>query len=181
MASTPLVSASRVETLPLSEMKQQFSLAFVHMVVSAAGCSVKYHSTDYDGVDITIASSAEYESHYCPQFEIQVKCTAQTDLKTDSTMRWELEAKPFQKLTHPKSYVERFLGVLVVPGDSADWLNQDEAGLLTKSVMYWEHASKLGAIPDGQKTKVVHLPRSNTLNVAQLQNIMKKIGEGGEW
>ncbi|HYB15764.1 MAG TPA: DUF4365 domain-containing protein [Streptosporangiaceae bacterium] len=56
-------------------MKQQFSLAFVHMVASAAGCSIKQHSTDYDGVDITI-TRPEYETHYGPQIELQVKCTA---------------------------------------------------------------------------------------------------------
>jgi hypothetical protein len=48
--------------LPLTEKKQQFSLAYVGIVVAAAGCWVKHHTTDYDGVDITIASSAEYET-----------------------------------------------------------------------------------------------------------------------
>jgi hypothetical protein len=47
--------------------------------------------------------------------------------------------------------------------------------------MYWERASQLGTIEDGQGRKLVHLPRSNVLDVAQLQGIMKTIGDGGEW
>src|SRR4051794_10018475 len=66
--------------LPHSARQEQFSIAFVHMVASAAGCSIKHHSTDYDGVDITIASSAQYETVFGPQFELQLKCTTQQHL-----------------------------------------------------------------------------------------------------
>jgi len=162
-------------------MKQQFSLAFVHMVASAARCSIKRHSTDYDGVDITIASSTKYERYYGPQIELQVKCTAQGNLLTADTMRWKLEAKPFRLLTDPCSYVMRFLAVLLVPVDPSNWLDQDEERLLTSSCMYWERANELGTLREGQQSKVIHLPRSNILNVAQLQGIMKTIGDGGEW
>ena len=65
------------DSLPVSAMKEQFSLGYVHMVASAAGFSIKSHGTDYDGVDVTIFSSAEYETYYGPQFELQVKCTSQ--------------------------------------------------------------------------------------------------------
>jgi Domain of unknown function (DUF4365) len=181
LGGTRSARAAPRTALPLNEMKQQFSLAFVQMVASAAGCFIKLHSADYDGVDITIASSAEYERWYGPQIELQVKCTAQADLLTDDTMRWKLKGEPFRLLTNPKSYLPRFLGVLLVPGDPSDWLSQDETQLLTDSCMYWQRASELGAIRDGQQTKVVHLPRSNILNVVQLQGIMKTIGDGGGW
>lgn len=51
--------------LPMNARQEQFSLAFVRMVVAAAGCSIKCHETDYDGVDITIVSSAR-----CPRREV---------------------------------------------------------------------------------------------------------------
>jgi hypothetical protein len=175
-----LIDAPRARTLPLNEMKQQFSLAFVHMVASAAGCSIKRHDTDYDGVDITITSSAEYETHYGPQIELQVKCSAQANLLTGDTMRWKLEARAFRLLTDPRSYVTRLLAVLFVPGDPSDWLDQDEQRLLASSCMYWGGASELGTLKEGRQSKVVHLPRSNIFNVAQLQGIMKAIGDGGE-
>ncbi|WP_157172842.1 hypothetical protein [Nocardia exalbida] len=36
--------------LPITARLEQFSIAFVRMVAAAAGCSVKSHETDYDGV-----------------------------------------------------------------------------------------------------------------------------------
>jgi hypothetical protein len=176
-----LVGAAEVGALPTNEMKQQFSFAFLHMVVSAAGCSIKDHRTDYDGVDVTVASSAEYELYYGPQIEIQLKSTAQSALLTEDAMKWDLSAERFGKLTNSKAYVPRFLAVLLVPDDPALWLEQDETRLVTSSCMYWQRAEELGILPEGQKSRVVRLPRSNILNVMQLQGIMKTIGDGGEW
>jgi hypothetical protein len=181
MGTLELAETPSRQQLPESEMKQQFSIAFVHMVASAAGCSTKVHSTDYDGVDITISSSIEYEKFTGSEIELQIKCTAQQNLLTNEAMTWVLDAKPFRKLTDPRTYVPRFLAVLLVPNKSSLWLEQDEAGLLTESRMYWERASMLGSIPGTQHSKTVHLPRKNLFDVDQLQVIMKKIGDGGVW
>jgi hypothetical protein len=170
-----------LDELPLNEKKQQFSLAFVQMVVAAAGCSVKSHGTDYDGVDITIASSAEYEDFYCPQFELQLKCTSQDDLLREDHLSWTMKAGPFRRLTNPKRYIPAYLGILLVPGDPDGWLDQDENQLFTRSRMYWQSAADLGMIADTRDSKTVHLPRSNLFDVPQLLGIMKTIGEGGHW
>ncbi|GAA0651138.1 DUF4365 domain-containing protein [Kutzneria viridogrisea] len=167
--------------LPGNARREQFSLAFVRLVAAAAGCSIKSHETDYDGVDITITSSADYSKFYCPELELQVKCTTQHRLLTSTHMSWPMEAKPFRKLTNPKRYNEAFLGVLLVPADPASWLEQDEDTLLTRSRMYWHRAAELGEIPEDQGTRTVHLPRSNLFTVPQLLTIMQTIGEGGDW
>ncbi|WP_219994347.1 DUF4365 domain-containing protein [Actinokineospora spheciospongiae] len=89
--------------LPMTARQEQFSLAFVRMIAAASGCSIKSHETDYDGVDITIASSTEYKTWYCPEIEIQLKCTTQRDLLGDEHLAWTLKRKPFTKLTHPQA------------------------------------------------------------------------------
>jgi hypothetical protein len=169
-----------LDELPLSEKKQQFSLGFVQMVVAAAGCYVKEHKTDYDGVDITIVSSAEYETFYCPQFELQLKCTSQADIVRETDVVWCMKAGPFRRLTNKKRFCPAYLGVLVVPVDPDAWLTQDETRLITESRLYWERAADLGEISDGAATKTVSLPRSNLFDVAQLRDIMKTIGDGGD-
>jgi hypothetical protein len=148
------------------------------MVVFAAGFSVKYHETDFDGVDITIVSSAEYEAFYCPEFELQLKCTSQAHLLTDEHMRWSMEAGPFRRLTNPKRFTPAYLGVLLVPEEGRLWVEQD-THLLTKSRLYWQAAKELGRIKDDGVTKTVYLPRSNLFDVPQLQGILKTIGEEG--
>lgn len=167
--------------LPTAAAQEEFSLGFVRMVAAAARCSVKHHMTDYDGVDITIASSVEYEDCYAPQLELQVKCTTQVDLMGERNMSWRLEEKPFRKLTNPKRFLPAYIGVLVVPSEPELWLDQDDARLITKSRMYWQRAAELGAIADGAGSKTVKLPRTNLFTATQLLGIMRDIAERGDY
>jgi hypothetical protein len=175
---TQALAGSPPDSLPLSAMKEQFSLGYVHMVASAAGCSIKHHATDYDGVDITIVSSADYETFWGPQFELQMKCTSQRSVIRPGSVAWRLEAKPFRKLTNKNRYIPAYLGILVVPGDPETWLEQDQEKLLTRSRMYWQAAAMLGEVDGDADTKTVHLPRSNLFDVPQLRHIMASIGNG---
>ena len=139
-----------LDQLPMSAKKEQLSLGFVHMIASAAGFSIKEHKTDYDSI-ITIVSSAEYEKFYSPQFELQVKCTAQRELLNSDTLTWTLKAGPFNRLTNPKSYLPRFLGVVLVPVDTLTWIEQMK--LVARCCMYWMPATKLGAIRGDQQSR----------------------------
>jgi hypothetical protein len=167
--------------LPMSARQEQFSLGFVRMIAAAAGCSIKSHETDYDGVDITIASSANYETYYGAEFELQLKCTTQQDLLRDDHLGWTMKREPFLKLTNPKRYLQAFLGVLLVPASHQQLLDISEERLITDSRMYFQHARLLGEITEGTATKTVRLPRSNLFDVGGLQGIMQRIGEGGTW
>ncbi|WP_236655348.1 DUF4365 domain-containing protein [Streptacidiphilus carbonis] len=166
--------------LPITARQEQFSLAYVRLVAAAAGCSIKCHETDYDGVDITISSSAEYDTFYCPEFELQLKCTTQQRYLTDGDMAWPMKAEPFARLTNPKRYVPAFLGVLLVPEDPSVWLDHNDKGLLAKGTMFWQRACHLGATAQGRGSRTVHLPRTNVFDVSQLLGIMRTIGEGGD-
>ncbi|WP_280253623.1 DUF4365 domain-containing protein [Nocardia abscessus] len=167
--------------LPITARQEQFSLAFVRMVAAAAGCSVKSHETDYDGVDITIVASAEYAKYYCPEFEIQLECTTQHRLLRTNDLAWQLERDRFLKLVSRKRFVPALLGVLLIPDDPDQLIDLSEDGLRSASRMYWEHAANLGGIEDGKAGKTVHLPRSNLFDVGGLKGIMQSIGEGGQW
>jgi Domain of unknown function (DUF4365) len=166
--------------LPLNAMKEHFSVAFVGMVVAAAGFYIKSHTADYDGVDLTITSQAEYQTYRGPEFELQIKCTSRQDVLREHHLAWRMRAGPYRKLTDPKRYNAAYLGVLLVPGDPDSWLEQDETLLTTGSVMYWQRAKDLEPIADGAATKTVYLPRSNLFNVGQLRAIMNSIGDGGD-
>jgi hypothetical protein len=179
MSIEPLL-ASTVDGLPWNERKEQFSIGFVRLVAGAAGCWVKTHSTDFDGVDITIVSSADYATFYCPEFELQLKCTAQQDLLREDVVAWTMSEKPFTKLTNPKRYTPAYLGVLVVPEDPDGWLEQDDKHLMTRSLLYWTKASDLRPVSEDTASRTVHIPRSNLFDVPRLLGIMKSIGEGGD-
>ncbi|GAA1264798.1 DUF4365 domain-containing protein [Saccharothrix xinjiangensis] len=167
--------------LPKSARQEQFSLGFVHMVAAAAGCWIKTHATDYDGVDITIASSVRYKKFYGPQFELQLKCTTQHRYLAADHLAWPMKAKAYTKLVSPDRFIPAYLGVLLVPVDGDDWLDQDDERLLTHSRLYYQRATNLGDLLPGQDSRTVHLPRSNLFDVAGLEAIMAAIGDGGDW
>lgn len=178
-AGEPITEASPRAGLPTSAMQEQFSVAFVHMVASAAGCSLRRHDTDYDGVDLTIHYSADYDYYSEAQFDLQLKCTTQQSLLRKEHLAWNLSADRFERLTKSKRMNPRYLGVLLVPDDPTLWLEQDEGQLLTRSSMYWEKAVNLGSLATGAASKSVHLPRGNLFDVSGLLGIMRSIGEGG--
>ncbi len=177
-----VLASSPPQSLPLSAMKEQFSLGYVHMVANAAGSPIKNHATDYDGFDITMFSSADYETYYCPQFELQVKCTSQRSVVRLQGIAWQMEARPFRKLTSRKRFIPAYLGVLgvlIVPGDPETWLEQDQERLLTRSRMYWQRATRLEEIGGTAGSKTVHLPLTNLFDVPQLRRITESMGDGG--
>ncbi|MFC9664265.1 DUF4365 domain-containing protein [Nocardia sp. NPDC127606] len=161
----------------MNAQQEQFSVAFVRMVAAAAGCSIKPHETDYDGVDITIASSVEYQTMYCPQVEMQLKCTTQHNRLGAHHMSWTLKRGPFLKLVNPKRYTPAMLGVLLIPADPDQLLNLSEERLISESRMYWQFATELGTIAEGKARKTVHLPRTNLFDVEGLLKIMRTIGD----
>ncbi|MFE5332200.1 DUF4365 domain-containing protein [Embleya sp. NPDC056575] len=170
--------------LPMTAREEQISLAFTRMITYAAGCAVKTHDTDYEGVDLTIASSVEYKRILGPQFDLQLKATIQHKLLTDERMAWPMKVKPFRKLVRGndgKRHIPAYLGVLVLPEDASEWVVVDENRLITESRMFWQAASAFPGGTASKLTQTVHLPRRNLFTVEQLLGIMETIGEGERW
>ncbi|ELP65856.1 DUF4365 domain-containing protein [Streptomyces sp. WI04-05B] len=170
--------------LPMSAREEQISLAFTRMITYAAGCAVKTHDTDYEGVDLTITSSVEYKRILGPQFDLQLKATIQHGRLTDEHLAWPMKVKPYRKLVRGndgKRHIPAYLGVLLLPEDATRWVDVDENRLITESRMFWQAASEFPGETTSESTHTVHLPRSNLFTVEQLLRIMENIGnnEGG--
>jgi hypothetical protein len=170
--------------LPMTAREEQISLAFARMVTYAAGCAVKTHDTDYEGVDLTITSSVEYKRILGPQFDLQLKATIQHDRLAAEHLAWPMKVKPYRKLVRGndgKRHIPAYLGVLLLPRDATKWIVVDENRLMTESRMFWQAASAFPGETTARMIQTVHLPRSNVFTVEQLLQIMKAIGdhEGG--
>lgn len=171
--------------LPMTAREEQISLAFTRMITYAAGCAVKTHDTDYEGVDLTITSSAEYLRVLGPQFDLQLKATVQHSRLGDEHLAWPMKIKPYRKLVRGndgKRHIPAYLAVLLLPADATKWVVVDENRLMTESRMFWQAASAFPGETSAVMTQTVHLPRSNLFTVEQLLRIMKTIGdsEGGD-
>lgn len=176
-AAAPLVYNLPADSLPVEQMKEQISVAYIRMVAAAAGCTVGDWSADFDGVDISIKSHAEYPEKLGPTLDVQLKCTSKKDVVKADHIAWQIDERTHKYLASGKRSVPAILAVLVVPEDREIWLDHNEERLLMASTMYWVAGSDIPALPDGQKTLTVHLPRSNRFTREALLGIMRAIGE----
>lgn len=159
--------------------KEQFSLAFIHAVVTVAGFKCKYAFVDDDSVDIDVAASrGQLSGRFgAPQIGIQAKCTEKDDGSGDR-IRYKLKAKNYDDLREAHLHIPRILVLVCVPSDTT-WLLESEESLVLKRAAYW--VSLRGAEPIGeQESKTVYIPRVNRFTVDALASMMKTVASEGQ-
>jgi hypothetical protein len=165
--------------LPDTAIKEQLSKAHLHAIASHADFTCDTPGTDYQSVDSTIGAK-EWINETCPlgfpRLDVQLKATSAADLKEESLI-FSLDVKNYNDLRAAKRQNPIVLVVLVLPGDQAEWLVNDENSLVAKNSCYW--TSLKGALATTNKTKItVHIPRSNVLSPNELLRLMIKVSRG---
>lgn len=159
--------------LPESAMKEQLSIAYLHMTATAAGCTLHRWDTDYDSVDVTVYAAAAFGRQSAARVDVQLKCTADASSLTDGHLPYSLASKNYTELADPGRDVPAVLCVLVVPSNPQLWLVHDEKQLLVRSRMYWDFTSSWAPIDGDQASKTVHVPRRNLLTVDSLLGLLQ--------
>ncbi|NYH51370.1 hypothetical protein HNR06_000959 [Nocardiopsis arvandica] len=126
-------------------------------------------------MDLTIVSS-EMDGVVVPQFDLQLKCTAQQNLLRSDHMIWRMKAEPYRKLIQQPRMTPAYLGVLLLP-EEGPWLSVSEERLVTPSRMYWQAASELAPLEEGSESVTVRLPRSNLFEREQVRGILQRAAE----
>lgn len=166
-------------SLPLSDMKEELSMAYVHMLSSACGLTVGTWSKDFDCRDVTLSSSVDYSPNlYGPKIDIQLKCTGQESVVRANTIAWSLDTRAHSKMSKLNRSNPALLCVLVTQADAGLWLRCDREGLLARSHMYWHWGHELPPVKSEQDHQVVHLEKFNMLTPSALLNLME---EASEW
>ena len=65
--------------MDLNIQKEQFSIAYIHALAAAAGLKLDRYSIDDDSIDILLSRAG----HRSPHLSLQLKCSADIDLKPD--------------------------------------------------------------------------------------------------
>jgi len=159
-----------------SQQKEQFSFAYVRAVAAAAGYGVSEPSVDDDSVDLLIASRSTAGTVKRPRLEVQVKCTAD-DLLTTETFSYPLKIKNYNDLRDPDVLVPRILVVVRVPDNVAEWSEVTDEQLLLRRCGYW---LSLRGRPetDNENTVSITMQRDNRFTAESLAAMMKRIGAG---
>src|SRR5262245_53491513 len=107
--------------MPLTNQQEQFSIAWVHSIASAAGYAVEGVRVDIDCVDVTITQFGKWNDY--PQIEglkVQLKCTYSHTPKEDG-IHYPLKIKNYDDLRR-KCLNPRILVVLHVPETVDEWI-----------------------------------------------------------
>jgi hypothetical protein len=157
-----------------NEQKQQLSIAYLHAVASAAGFACQAVTVDNDSVDRTLVGRGWLHARAVfrsPKIDVQLKSLAREPLGEDETaLTFRLNRKNYDELRH-RAQVPRLLVVLVLPRQPEQWLEQDDARMISRYAAYYVSLAGMPDTPHRGKVPV-ELPRTNLLTVEALRRLM---------
>ena len=165
--------------MELNLQKEQFSVAYVWAVAATAGfgTSIPPKVMDNDSVDLTIAAHGRNGTVRSPRLDIQLKCTANAELKEEESFPFPLPIKNYNDLRGDDFMVPRLLVVVRVPDDLSLWTEATEDQLLLRHCGYWVSLRDAPLI-ENTTNKTVTIPRKQMFTVEGLKDLMTRIGEG---
>lgn len=161
-----------------NDRKEELNYAYVHAVSSFAGFSCERTTKDRDSVDTRIFARDRLTQNSViesPSIEIQLKATCGLTVSDANTYSFPLPIKNYNDL-RKKTQNARYLVVLDLPEDGAQWLSLSEDSLVKKRCAYW--VSLLGE-PDVDNTtnKTVYIPKANIFNPVALRKMLEDASE----
>lgn len=162
--------------MDLDMQKEQFSIAYVKAIAACSGFASSIPSVDDDSVDMTLYMRGGRGTIRSPRIDLQVKCKAARS-PADDTFSYSIKLKNYDDLREPNLLVPRLLVVVLVPEDLPDWHTHSEHELVLRRCGYW--ISLRGLPPsDNATSQTVRVPRNQRFDVASLQAMMERIGQG---
>jgi Domain of unknown function (DUF4365) len=163
--------------VPLNDLKEDFSKAYIRAVGAVARCTTENPVSDYDSVDLTIRRPGSHGAVYTtPQVDVQAKCTASPRLE-DSYLVFDLPVKNYRELRDPAVLVKKILVVMVVPVEIKDWLDHSESKLLLFRGAYWMSLYDLPPTSN-RVSRTIRIPRAQLFDVEALTSIMDRVSDG---
>jgi len=130
-----------------SQMKEEFSNAYLRAVAAVAGFTCYKPEPDTDSVDWGIAAVGGKGTTMSPKVELQLKCTGR-DMMDGDEIKYPLKMKNYDDLRAENYQVPRILVVVMVPKESAEWLVHSEEQLAMRHCGYWVSLRGMAQVPN---------------------------------
>jgi hypothetical protein len=166
-----------VFVMPRTTQQEQFSIAYVHSIASAAGFGVERIQIDLDSVDVRIVQyGRENEYPIIESLNMQLKCTYTHIPQQDNHIHYPLKIKNYNDLRR-RSMEPRILVVVHVPEQANYWLVHLNESLALYHCAYW---MCLRGMPETANTETVtvKIPIQNRFTVDELRRIMEMLAQG---
>ena len=161
--------------------KEEFSIAYLHTLVSVAGLKLQHTRIDDNSIDCSIESSIKSTGENgkdFPDIKVQLKATSKNLIK-DGIIKFQLKKKNYDDLRTPKVTTPRFLVILLLPQDDTLWIKEES----NKTELYYKlyYTSLRGCPPlvGEQQGVTIEIPIEQTLTVDKLKDMFNKFAKEG--
>lgn len=154
-------------------VREQLSIAYLHAVSARAGYAWEPIRIDRDGIDGRVCArgiivpGASVES---PSLSFQLKATSSIQGELDP-IPFSLRKKNYDDLRGER-WEPRYLALLQLPADPAEWVHSDGNALELRRCMYWCSLEQEPANSNKCST-TIYVPRKNVLDVSGLRALME--------
>ena len=157
-----------------NDREEALCRAYVHAVAGFAGYTVSEENFDRDGIDLRIHAGGELS----PAIGLQLKATIRLgDVHSDGCYRYnDLPVRNYERLIRP-SQVPRYLVLLALPSEDADWLTVDINKLIMRRCAYWVSLFGLGESRN-RRSVTVRIPAQNRFDSEALQRLLEQSRRG---
>lgn len=151
-----------------------FGESFVRVLASAAGLIVAKADIDVTGDDFTISHKGTIGRTRHPKIDVQVKTwSRRRAVWRDQHWNYALKAQHFNELAGTDFPLYRYLFLVIVPDDWADYATVGSDSVHLKYAGYWQSLRDLDRVDVAPDTKVpVRVPDANLLTVDALRALM---------
>lgn len=153
---------------------------FVYALACAGGFTVSRMNLDLDGVDWQIAYPGPRGTTRSPKIELQIKSSS-SPLVKDGVIRHRMRVDHYNQLAGPGFQVPRFLAVVIVPPDAADYATCTDEHLRLSTAAYWISLADRQVLPTGAglaETIQIEVPQRNLLTVEAIRHLLTGDLEG---
>lgn len=152
-----------------ADREEALSWAYVRAVAGFAGYTVSVENFDRDGIDLRIHSGGELS----PSIALQLKATVNLgNIHSDGCYRYDLPIRNYDRLIRPFQ-VPRYLVVLALPTNEADWLTVSNAELIMRRCAFWVSLSGMSESYNRASIRV-SIPAVNRFDPDALQQLLEQ-------
>lgn len=167
--------------MDLAAQQEEFSKYYIQSIAACAGCNSSSLVKDTQSVDLTIIGEPENFQNALlenPSIDVQLKCTYARQPRNTS-IPFQLDAKNYNDLRKTNITQPRILIVLLVPQEPHLWIVYKRKNIILQKNAYWISLRGYPDLPQGQQSKVVHVPLSQRFTANGLKNMLRIISNGG--
>ena len=157
--------------MDINQRKELLSRAYVSAIAAQVGFRSAIPDVDDDSIDLLLRGRGFSSSVRNPQLDVQLKCTSKNS-GCSEFLSFQLPLKNYDDLRGEDVLCPRYLFILVVPNDAAEWLSHDVDHMKLSHCCYW--TSLRGFEASTNETSVtIRVPRKNVLTASSLHSLME--------